>query len=213
MNKKLLYPLLGIILVILIGVGIFMITSKKEEKTNNVDNNMNENNTNNDMEEISFDSDILVLYFSATGNTKVIAEYIASDVNGELVEIIPLYEYTDEDLNYNVSDSRANLEQNDDSARPEIANIINIDDYETIFIGYPIWWGDVPKIILTLLDTYNFDGKMVIPFCTSGGSSILESQTTLENYNKNINWITGKRFSTSTSRNEIASWLEELNIN
>lgn len=212
MNKKFLYPLLGIILVILIGVGIFMITSK-EAKTNNVDNNINENSTNNNMEEISSDSDILVLYFSATGNTKVIAEYIASDVNGELVEIIPLHEYTDEDLNYNVSDSRANLEQNNDSARPEIANMINIDDYETIFVGYPIWWGDVPKIILTLLDTYNFDGKTVIPFCTSGGSSILESQTTLENYNKNINWITGKRFSTSTSRNEITSWLEELNIN
>ena len=111
-----------------------------------------------------------VIYFSATGNTKALAEKIAAETNSDLIEIAPEEVYTSEDLNYNNSDCRANKEQNDDSARPAISNKIeNMADYDTIYLGYPIWWGTMPKIINTFLDTYDLSGKTVMPFCTSGG--------------------------------------------
>ena len=130
---------------------------------------------------------------------------------GNLIEIVPKEKYTDNDLNYGNDNSRANKEQNDSNARPEIKNNINTDNYDIIFLGYPIWWGDVPKIILTFLDSHNLNGKTIIPFCTSGSTEISGSLNTLKEYNKNINWIDGKRFSSSTSQDEVSSWVNSLN--
>ena len=148
----------------------------------------------------------LVLYFSATGTTKKIAERIASKSGSDIIEIIPKEKYTSKDLDYN-EDCRANREQNDDKARPEIENKMDIDKYQTIYLGYPIWWGTNPKIILTLLDTYDFSDKMIIPFCTSGSSGIEESVNSLRKYNSKLNIKDGKRFAASDDDKVIEEFL------
>ena len=153
----------------------------------------------------------VVLYFSATGTTKNIAEYISDITGSDIIEIKPKNEYTSADLNYSNDNSRANTEQNDPSARPEIANDINIENYDIIYLGYPIWWGTVPKIILTLIENNDFNGKTIIPFCTSGGSGITESINDLKKYNLNIN--NGKQFGYSSSKQDVESWLDTLNVN
>ena len=150
----------------------------------------------------------LVLYFSATGTTKGIAERIATISNSDIIEIIPKERYKDEDLDYN-SDCRANREQNDSSSRPEIENTIDISKYDTIYLGYPIWWGTNPRIILTLLDTYDFNNKTIIPFCTSGSSGISESVSELRNYKPNLVIKDGKRFSSSDSDEVIKEFINK----
>ena len=152
----------------------------------------------------------VVLYFSATGNTKEIAQRIAKLSNSDIVEIIPKEKYTSEDLNYN-SDCRANREQNDSKARPEIKNKIDISKYDTIYLGYPIWWGTNPKIILTLLETYDFTNKTIIPFCTSGSSGIEQSINDLKNNNSKLNIRNGKRFSKDDSDELIQSFINSSN--
>lgn len=122
------------------------------------------------------------------------------------MEIIPKEKYKEEDLNYN-SDCRANREQQDSKARPEIENTINITKYNTVYLGYPIWWGTNPKIILTLLDSYDFTGKTIIPFCTSGSTDISDSVNDLRNYKSNLTIKDGKRFSSSDDDNVIKDFI------
>ena len=155
-------------------------------------------NTNNSSSKISEKINSVVLYFSATGTTKSVAERIAKESNSDIIEIIPKEKYKSEDLNYN-GDCRANREQNDSNARPKIENTIDITKYDTIYLGYPIWWGTNPKIILTLLDTYDFTDKIIIPFCTSGSTEISSSVNNLRNYNPKLTIKDGKRFSSSDS--------------
>ena len=187
-----------IIIFICLFLSIFLITgcNKKEEvkKEKTIKSNGNS----------------LVLYFSATGTTKGIAERIAKNSNSDIIEIIPKDEYTSSDLNYN-SDCRANREQNDSTSRPEIKNKIDISKYDVIYLGYPIWWGTNPKIILTLLDNYDFTGKIIIPFCTSGSSGIETSVSELREYNSNLNIKDGKRFSSNTSEHEIIEFINKNN--
>ena len=152
-------------------------------------------------------SNSVVIYFSATGTTKKVAERIAAKSNSDIIEIIPKKKYKSEDLDYN-GDCRANREQNDSSARPEIENTIDITKYNTIYLGYPIWWGTNPKIILTLLDTYDFMGKTIIPFCTSGSTGISDSVTDLRNYNSNLIIKDGQRFSSSDSDEVIDTFVK-----
>ncbi len=221
MNKKIIILIIAI--VIFIGVGFWFISfNNKTESNNNSNNNSNTNTTENgnsnetqeentnDNETIN-DKKIAIIYFSATGTTKKVAGYIKDATGGDLIEIVPKEKYTDNDLNYGNNNSRANKEQNDSSARPEILNNINTDSYNVIYLGYPIWWGDVPKIILTFLDNHNLNGKTIIPFCTSGSTGISGSLSTLKNYNKNINWMDGKRFSASATQDEIKNWVNGLN--
>ena len=156
--------------------------------------------------EVKSNNNSVVLYFSATGNTKKIAERIASELNSDIIEIIPKEEYKPEDLDYN-SDCRANREQNDSKSRPEIKNTIDISKYDTIYLGYPIWWGTNPKIILTLLDTYDFTNKTIIPFCTSGSTEISGSVNDLRNYNSKLNITNGKRFSINDSDDIIKEFI------
>ncbi len=157
-------------------------------------------------------SNMLVVYFSATGTTKAMAEMIAQTTGADIVEIVPSEPYTSADLNYN-SDCRANREQQDDTARPEFEPIAaNIDDYDTIFLGYPIWWGTMPKIIDTFLDTYDLSGKTVMPFCTSGGSGISTSVSAIRNAEPDTDVKNGLRGSASTSSSQIEAWLKNNNV-
>ena len=210
MNNKIITIIIGILGIILLSFGIYIISSKPHnESTNNSKSTTNESGIVNDNENTNSNKKIAVIYFSATGTTKSVAETISNITKGDLIEIIPKEKYTDKDLNWNDKKSRTSIECNDSKSRPEISNTMNIDNYDTIFLGYPIWWGDVPHIILTFMDNYKLDGKTVIPFCTSGGTGISGSMNTLKNYNKNVNWIDGTRLSTSSS--EINSWVNNLN--
>lgn len=160
------------------------------------------------------DTNVLVAYFSATGNTKTVAEQIADVTGGELYEIEPAEPYTSEDLDYNNDDCRANLEMNDDTARPEIAVAIeNIEQYDTIYLGYPIWWGNAPRIMNTFVETYDLSGKTVVPFCTSGGSGISTSVDTLQKLaGDGITWMAGQRFDRDVSADEISQWIDEMGL-
>lgn len=213
MNKKVIFAII-LLLVLILVVGILVSTSRTKGNLNENTQNNKIINTNNENEtnDITTEEN-LVLYFSATGNTKQIAEYIQEITGSDIIQIIPKEEYTEDDLNYSNNNSRANIEQNDENARPEILNKIDVDKYDIIYLGYPIWWGNVPKIILTLIDSYNLEGKTVIPFCTSGSTGISQSMNTLKLYNKNINWIEGKRFSGSETKDSVEQWIDGLNIN
>ena len=154
-------------------------------------------------------SKALVVYFSVTGNTKALAETIAETTGADIVEIVPETPYTSEDINYSKDNCRANKEQNDDSARPAIANKIeNIDDYDTIFLGYPIWWGTMPKIINTFLESYDLSGKTIMPFCTSGGSGIETSVSAIKDVCPGADVKDGFRGSSSTSDTQVKEWID-----
>ncbi len=222
MNKKI---MISFITILAIAVGIWVVSSSNNSnESNNANNNLNSNinsniNENNDNQnkegnnvndkETSSGDNIAVIYFSATGTTKRVAEYIKDATSGDLIEIESKEKYTDADLDYNDSNSRSTKEQNDSSARPEIANTIDTDSYDVIYLGYPIWWGEAPRIILTFLDNHDLSGKTVIPFCTSGGSGISTSVNYFKNNYKNVNWIDGKRLSASQS--EVTNWVNGLN--
>lgn len=158
-------------------------------------------------------SHCLVVYFSCTNTTKKIAEQISDITGGTSHQIIPEVAYTADDLNYNNSSSRANREQNDPSARPAISNTVEVlSDYDVIFLGYPIWWGKAPKIISTFLESYDFSGKTIIPFCTSHSSEIGSSDTDLHSLAAQAIWKQGKRFSGNTTKEELMNWIESLNL-
>ena len=153
-------------------------------------------------------SKILVAYFSCTGNTKAVAEKIAGLTGGDLYEIVPSDPYTSADLNYNNSNCRANREMNDPAARPAIAgDKIDLSAYDTVIIGYPIWWGTMPRIINTFLDTYDLSGKTVLPFCTSGSSGISSSVSAIRSAEPGATVKDGLRASGTSDRN-LESWLQ-----
>ena len=154
---------------------------------------------------------VLVVYFSATGTTKDIAEKIAAIENADLYEIKAAQEYTSEDLDWNDSDSRTTHEQNDPSVRPEIGSEpVSLEGYTTVYIGYPIWWGEEPRIMDTFVESCNFDGITMIPFCTSGSSGIGRSGTNLAENAGSGNWLDGQRFGAGTASEEIQSWIDSL---
>lgn len=154
----------------------------------------------------------LVVYFSATGNTKAVAGEIARLTGADLYEIVPAVPYTDEDLNYNNNDCRANQEMNDNPARPAIGSeAIDISSYDTVFIGYPIWWGTMPRIINTFLDTFDLSGKTVLPFCTSGSSGITQSVTDIRTAEPDADVRDGLRAS-GANDSSIENWIADNGI-
>lgn len=156
-------------------------------------------------------SDVLVAYFSATGTTKGVAEKIASITGGDLYEILAAQPYTEDDLNYNDDNSRSTTEQNDKNVRPEIGSEdISLEGYKTIYLGFPIWWGEEPRILDTFVEKYSFDGITVIPFCTSGGSGIGRSGPNMEALAGSGTWLEGERFSGSVSEADLQSWIDGL---
>lgn len=156
-------------------------------------------------------SDVLVAYFSATGTTKGVAERIAAVTGGDIYEILAAEPYTDDDLNYNDRSSRSTSEQNDKNARPEIGSEdISLEGYTTIYLGFPIWWGEEPRILDTFVEKYSFEGITVIPFCTSGGSGIGRSGPNMEALAGSGTWLEGKRFSGNVSEADLQSWIDGL---
>ena len=162
-------------------------------------------------EDMSAHSDVLVAYFSATGTTKGVAERIAAVTSGNLYEILAADPYTGDDLNYNDNSSRSTTEQNDNNARPEIGSEdISLEGYTTIYLGFPIWWGEEPRILDTFVEKYSFDGITVIPFCTSGGSGIGRSGPNMEALAGSGTWLEGKRFSGNVSEADLQAWIDGL---
>ena len=156
------------------------------------------------------DSKTLVVYFSATGTTKGVAEQIAAVTGADIYEILAAQPYSEADLNYNDSSSRTTIEQNDRTVRPEISSEpLDLSGYSTIYIGYPIWWGEEPRIMDTFVESYDFTGKTVIPFCTSGGSGIGNSGKNLEANAGSGRWLEGERLSASS---DIAGWINGLDV-
>ena len=180
--------------------------------TEKADSILPENNaeTNSDTpaEDNTADGKTLVVYFSATGTTKGVAEQIAAVTDADTYEILAAQLYSDDDLDYNNNDSRATKEQNDKSIRPEIGSEkIDLSAYDTIYLGYPIWWGQAPRIMDTFVESYDFTGKTVIPFCTSGSSDIGTTGDDLGANAGSGNWLQGKRFAGGTSQADVEEWL------
>ncbi len=155
---------------------------------------------------------VLIAYFSATNNTEGIANHLDAILDADLYEITPETPYSAADLDYN-ADCRANREQNDASARPAISGSVeNMEQYDVIFLGYPIWWGQAPKIISTFLESYNLSGKTIVPFCTSGSSGIGSSATNLHALTSGTTWMDGQRFSGGASRSTVEDWVDGLEL-
>ena len=153
---------------------------------------------------------ILVTYFSATGNTKSVASTLATAINADLFEIVPEQPYTSEDLNWQNDQSRSSVEMGDKSSRPAIASKIDdIAQYNIVFVGSPIWWGREPSIMDTFIESYDFAGKTVIPFVTSGSSGIGDYGVNLQSLAPNAKVLNGKRFSTSVTAEELKTWADE----
>ena len=155
--------------------------------------------------------DILVAYFSATGTTEKVAKKIASYTGADLYEIEAARPYTSGDLNYNDRNSRSTKEQNDRKARPEIkGEDLSLKGYRTIYLGFPIWWGEEPRILDTFVEKYSFEGITVIPFCTSSSSGIGRSGSNMATLAGDGNWQKGKRFGARVQDSEIKSWIDSL---
>ena len=153
-------------------------------------------------------STTLVVVFSGTGTTRGIAEKIAALTGADFVEIIPAQPYTAEDLNYNDRTTRATVEQNTPDVRPEIANDISLDGYTTVYLGYPIWWGQAPRIMSTFVESHDFTGITVIPFCTSGGSGAGRTGETLGEQAGTGTFLSSTRFSAGVSDAELQKWID-----
>ena len=155
----------------------------------------------------------LVVYYSATENTKKIAEYIADAVNGDIFMLEPLHPYSENDLDWTDENSRVVKEHNDPNARNvplAAAAVDNWSEYDTVFIGYPIWWGIAAWPINGFIEANNFTGKTVIPFCTSASSGLGQSAELLKEAAGTGNWLEGKRFSSGAPESEVRKWLETL---
>ena len=154
----------------------------------------------------------LVTYFSASGVTKAVAERLADGIGAQLYEIAPETPYSDADLNWMDKQSRSTLEMKDLSARPALCDHgAPVADYDIIFIGFPIWWYREPSIIDTFLEAYDFTGKTVIPFATSGGSALGKAQNRIAELSK-ANTLPGKRFPAKVSERELKDWVRSLPI-
>lgn len=149
---------------------------------------------------------VLIVYFSATGTTKSAAKKVKKATGGKLYQIKAEEPYTSADLNYNNDNCRANIEQKDGNVRPKIkGKVKNISKYDVIFVGYPIWWGKEPKIIKTFLESYDLEGKKIVPFCTSGGSGISGSISGIKESAKGATVVEGKDL-TDSSAESIKNW-------
>lgn len=156
----------------------------------------------------------LIVFFSATGNTRKAAQALADITDADLYEIIPAQPYTEADLNYSDSSSRATLEQNDDTARPEISGTIpDISDYDVIYVGFPIWWGRMPRILFTFLDACDLSGKTIAPFCTSGSSGISAAVREIERLEPDAAVTDGLRVgNVSDPSDALLEWLSRIGL-
>lgn len=184
--------------------------SSDKEKIQQTETEINTEESEDEPEENSYESQTAVVYFSATGTTAEIAKMIADETESDLFEIVPQIPYSSDDLNYNDDNCRANMEQNDDSARPEISKDLSVvESYDTVYLGYPVWWGTILRIIQTFIENYDLSDATVYTFCTSGGSGIEKSISDLQTMYPDVNIVSGKRLNDATA-DDIHSWIEEL---
>ena len=149
----------------------------------------------------------LVAYFSASGVTAKLSERLAKAIGADLFEIKPEVPYTDADLNWQDKNSRSSVEMNDRKSRPSISSRVeNMSQYDVIFIGFPVWWYREPSIIDTFAESYDFDGKTIVPFATSGGSGIGESGKNIGELATDAHVYSGERFKTNVSEEELKEW-------
>lgn len=156
---------------------------------------------------------VLVVYYSATGSTKVVAETIADTTGGDLFEITPKEPYTSDDLNWSDDNSRVSREHEDESLRDvelTTTTVDNWDSYDTVFIGYPIWWAIAAWPVDNFVKDNDFTGKTVIPFCTSASSGIGQSGSLLADMAGTGDWLDGERFSSGASDSEVQDWVKQL---
>lgn len=166
-------------------------------------------------EDTNSGSSVLVVYYSATGNTAQAAQYIADSTGGDLFEIQPVEPYTDDDLNWTDDNSRVSQEHADESLRDVelVADTVdNWNQYDTVFIGYPIWWGIAAWPVDGFVEANDFSGKTVIPFCTSSSSGLGESGPLLADMAGTGDWQEGQRFRSGASQEDVQSWVEELGL-
>ena len=149
----------------------------------------------------------LVAYFSASGTTAKVAKKMAEAIGADLFEIKPETPYSGADLNWQNKNSRSSVEMNDRSSRPAIAvKAADMPQYDVVFVGFPVWWYREPSIIDTFMESYDFAGKTVIPFATSGGSGLGDSAANMQKLAKGAKVVNGKRFSGSASAEELKAW-------
>lgn len=174
----------------------YTVENSTTEKDKNKKNTVNDNEKN-----------VAVIFFSVTGTTRNVAQKIAGTLGTDTMEIIPKEEYTSDDIDYSNDDCRANKEMKDESSRPEIKNDLSkVENSDTIYIGYPIWWGTAPRIIQTFFESYDLKGKTVYLFCTSGGSGIEQSVSGLQKLYPDVNIAAGKRFDGNVTDEEVNNW-------
>lgn len=196
-------------------------TESKESRTESVESSSKEQSTpkesSNELSKEQStkqkDNKSLVVYYSSTGNTKTVAKYIADEVGADSFELVPKELYTSNDLNWNDKDSRVCVEyDNPDKRNVELTSttVSNWDSYDTVYIGYPIWWGIAAWPVNSFVHSNDFTGKTVIPFCTSASSELGESGKLLAEMAGTGDWQEGKRFSSGASKDDVASWIESL---
>ena len=221
MNKKIIIGVLTVIVIAIVGTcGYFFLNNQKmsenalennskldETSENNDDQNSDNNN------KVTSNGKTLVVYYSASGSTEKVAKEIAQNLNADLFEIEPVDTYTSDDLNWTDSNSRVTREHNDESLRDiklKNTKVSNWDNYDTVLIGYPIWWGIAAWPVNNFVKDNDFTGKTVIPFCTSASSGLGQSGELLEKMAKGGTWEEGHRFSSGASSSNIKTWTDSL---
>ncbi len=196
---------------------MFIFASCGSENSDNADfSETDEKNTQNEAAAVTTaSSKSIVVYFSCTGNTKAVAEIIAEKQGADIYEIVPEQPYTDEDLDYGNRSSRSTTEQNDSSSRPAISGSIDLGGYDTVYVGYPIWWADMPRIMYTFFDTCDMSGKTIAPFCTSGGSGLSGTPSAIEELEPDAAVTAGlhiSSYSTDNADSDVEDWLAKTGL-
>ena len=209
-----------VILIAVISLGIYFLLKEENRSNNDLNPSDNQNNemTDNGDKNIENKNEntskkILVVYYSATGSTARVAKEIANNLNADVFEIVPEKIYTSDDLNWSNNNSRVTKEHNDESLRDvklKTTTVDNFDSYDTILIGYPIWWGVAAWPVNNFVKDNDFTGKTVIPFCTSASSSLGNSDKLLEELAGTGNWKSGHRFSSSATDTDIKSFTDSI---
>ncbi len=219
MNRKIVYGLFAVLIIAVVAVMGYSILSNNE--SDNVNNNTTNNGNNNSTTDENITDDnigsgtgkTLVVYYSATGNTRGVAKKLAENLNADTFEIVPSNPYTDDDLDWNDDNSRVSKEHDDESLRDvelESTTVPNFDTYDTVLIGYPIWWGIAAWPVNSFVEANDFTGKTVIPFCTSSSSGIGNSADILEDLTKTGTWHEGIRFGTNPSDDDINDFIDSI---
>ena len=216
MNKNIIIGIVAVIILGIVGIlGYLILNNNQKENTSNNNSsetgNIEKNNKDNDTNISS--GKTLVVYYSATGRTKTIAEEIANNLNADIFEIEPVDIYTSDDLDWTDKNSRVSKEHDDESLRDvklKNTKVSNWDNYDTILIGYPIWWGIAAWPVDNFVKENDFKDKTVIPFCTSASSGLGQSGEILEKEANGGEWKSGQRFSSGASDKDIKKWTDSL---